>query len=155
MKTLSIITFLFLAACTPQVSSPAPTPPPKTMPPPAPPKIADMVKSEEDQGQYVDAFGDMTIASSAIGNGNSSLLFFYASWCGYCQTKDANLKELYRDESLTLSTYKIDFDTASELKARYAVASQDTVVLIDGSGNSKQVIMGATKDELRTILSAS
>ena len=105
-------------------------------------------------GSYVEnSFTDASVANAVIGNGEPALLFFYASWCGYCQAKDVTFKELYRDESFSVSTYKIDFDTANDLKAHFGVSTQDTVVLVDGSGEADQVILGATKNDLITLLS--
>jgi len=126
---------------------------------PAPTSVVD----EDDMGEglddakksaYVDSTGDVAIAGAAIGNGDPALLFFYAVWCGYCQAKDATLTTMYEQSAFTRSTYKIDFDTASNLKATYGIATQDTVVLVDGAGEAIETVTGATQEDLRRLLEA-
>lgn len=105
-------------------------------------------------GGYVDAYSDIEIVNAIIGNGDKSLIFFYASWCGFCQAKDVVLESLYSENSYAISTYKVNYDDADDLKARYEVATQDTVVLIDGEGNAEQMLSGATEEDLDMILSS-
>ena len=114
-----------------------------------------MMDEEGGEGAYINARDNVALAANAIGNGKTSLLFFHATWCGYCQAKDKILKDLYSTRAFPVSTYKIDFDTANDLKARYGITTQDTVVLIDGSGNALQTVVGATEGDLRNLLSSS
>jgi thiol-disulfide isomerase/thioredoxin len=106
------------------------------------------------KGLYVDAFSNIEIANAAIGDGKPVALFFYASWCGYCQTKDALLKKMYEEGSFTVSIYRVNYDEADDLKTTYGITAQDAVVLIDGEGNALQTVMGATEDDLRAMLSS-
>lgn len=76
-----------------------------------------------------------------VGNGQTSVLFFYAAWCPYCRTHDTALNAWYNgDPNPAISTYKIDFDTAEALKAQFGVVQQDTFVVIDGQGNVVQTL---------------
>ena len=104
---------------------------------------------------YFGEGGGEKVANEVIGKGKKILLFFYAGWCPYCQHKDALLKELYGRASFPLSTYRLDYDTTADLKARFGVTTQDTVVLLDGSGNPLQMVVGATEQDLRVLLSSS
>jgi len=110
---------------------------------------------EKEEGAYINARDNVALASAAIGNGNPALIFFHASWCGYCQAKDKVLTKLYSENSFSISTYKVDYDTVNDLKARYGITTQDTVVLVDGEGNAVQMVMGATEGDLRSLLSSS
>lgn len=80
------------------------------------------------------AGGYQDFQSSVIGNGEKSVLFFHASWCPMCQDKDKKLTELYESSKVPVKTYKVDFDTSTDLKQQYGITMQDTFVLIDGSG---------------------
>jgi thiol-disulfide isomerase/thioredoxin len=71
-----------------------------------------------------------------IGNGEISVLFFHAAWCPQCKRKEEWLNMLYKNKSVGVSTYKIDFDTADELKQSYAIQMQDTFVVIGGDGSA-------------------
>jgi thiol-disulfide isomerase/thioredoxin len=106
-----------------------------------------------EKGAYINARNDLAIAFSAIGNGTPALLFFHASWCGSCKAKDEVLTGFYEEGSYPVSTYKIDFDTAEALKAKYGISSQDTVVLVDGTGKAIETIMGASEADLQRMIS--
>lgn len=80
------------------------------------------------------SYGGFT--SDVIGNGQKSLLFFYAPWCPYCQDDDVILTRMYQAGTPNISTYKVDFDTAFDLRDKYGVVSQHTFVLIDGNGKT-------------------
>ncbi|MDA1316702.1 MAG: thioredoxin family protein [bacterium] len=64
----------------------------------------------------------------------TDVLFFHAGWCPTCiaAEKDfrANLDQI--PENITI--IKANYDTETELKAKYGVVTQDTFVQIDGQG---------------------
>lgn len=88
-----------------------------------------------------------------IGNGEKSLLFFQAGWCSKCQEKEEFLKNLYENEQIEISTYKIDYDESEDLKKQFKIIQQDAFVLIDGDG---EVISGPvffpTEETLKQML---
>lgn len=84
-----------------------------------------------------------------IGNGQVSVLFFRASWCGECKESDEDLTDWYsRGGDNFLNVYEVDYDTSTELKQRYGVTYQHTFVKIDGQGNALEVIQGPSKKKL-------
>lgn len=87
-----------------------------------------------------------------IGNGESSVLFFYASWCPFCKENDKILGKAYSEGAAHRSTYKIDYDTATELKRRFGIVTQDTFVLIDGNGDVKRTAIHPTVADLLSFL---
>jgi thioredoxin 1 len=89
-----------------------------------------------------------------IGNGRTAVLFFHASWCPECAAADALLVQWYGSMGFPLSTYKIDYDTATDLRARYGVTSQHTFVKIDGQGKALKTVIGPTNAALKTLLGA-
>ena len=128
--TIIITSLLLLAACSHedhQANEPTPTPPvaerDSEKPVPAPRQVA------AENGKYVE------YKEGVIGNGTSSVLFFYASWCPSCKANDELLTSWYNFEEFSRSVHKVDYDTYSELKKRYGVTGQDTFFLIDGGGN--------------------
>jgi len=99
--------------------------------------MMDDEKMMEDDKMEVEASGQyLAYSDGVIGNGESSVLFFKAPWCPSCKKNDGILTELYGKGGASLNTYKIDYDTATELKKQYGITSQDTFVLIDGSGKA-------------------
>ena len=71
--------------------------------------------------------------SATLPEGNN-VLFFAASWCPSCQGLDkditANLGEI--PEGVTI--HKADYDTETELKKKFGVTYQHTMVQIDQNG---------------------
>jgi hypothetical protein len=91
-------------------------------------------------------------SSSVIGNGQKSVLFFYASWCPYCRVNDGRLLDWYADGTATISTYKVDYTNETTLRNRYGVTQQDTHVLIDGEGNKIQLLSFPSEAQLKAMI---
>jgi thiol-disulfide isomerase/thioredoxin len=62
------------------------------------------------------------------------VLFFRAPWCPSCRALDANIKSNTSLIPQTLTILDVDYDTAQELRVRYGVTSQHTLVQVDANG---------------------
>jgi thiol-disulfide isomerase/thioredoxin len=107
---------------------------------------AEMDTELASEGSYT-AFKD-----GVIGNGETSVLFFHATWCPACKKNNGLLESWYGAEQFMRSVYKIDFDTAIELRKQFGVTGQDTFVLIDGSGNEIERVSFPSQSALRALL---
>lgn len=90
--------------------------------------------TEEDKmmvkgGEYV-AY-DPALLSRA--NSGKVVLFFHAGWCPTCKVLENDILKGQIPEDLTI--LKIDYDTASELKKKYGITIQHTLVQVDSNGN--------------------
>lgn len=94
-------------------------------------------------------------ANHVLADGRTKVLFFHAPWCPFCVKSDANLHALYGTQAPTISTYKVDFDSATELRQRYGVVVQDTFVVIDGDGGKIDVRHNPTMEDLSRLLTPS
>jgi thiol-disulfide isomerase/thioredoxin len=81
-----------------------------------------------------------------------AVLFFHAAWCPECRESDAELRDLYEKNPPAISTYKVDYDTAIELKQRYGVVTQHTFVLVAPDGTALQTIIGPSHEKLLSLL---
>lgn len=62
------------------------------------------------------------------------VLFFHASWCPSCRGLGADI-EMNRDAiPAGVSILKVDYDAESELKKKYGVTYQHTLVQVDANG---------------------
>ena len=61
------------------------------------------------------------------------VLFFHASWCATCVKASESFMKNETTENLTV--YKVDFDTATELRKKYNVTDKHTYVQVDSDGN--------------------
>lgn len=75
--------------------------------------------------------GFFDYSESLIGENDTTVLFFHASWCPTCRSAEANLKASGTDDLLVL---KVDFDNSKELRSQYRVSDKHTFVQIDKDG---------------------
>ena len=57
------------------------------------------------------------------------VLYFYASWCPTCQASDKKLTQINIPKDVVI--FRVNYDTANELKAKYGIQYQDTFVQVD------------------------
>lgn len=71
----------------------------------------------------------------ALAEDGKVVLYFSASWCPTCRALDAdivgNLSQIPEDVHIL----KIDYDSAVELRQKYGVTTQHTLVEVDAEGN--------------------
>lgn len=158
---------LFLAAC----SGPAPAPEAQAPVDEVAPQIAEVMEKHSQDGMEAKE-GDammqddkmageammkpakyMAYADDVLMDGETKLLFFHASWCPSCKKANTDLEAMYSGSTAPMkSTYKVDYDTSAELKAKYGVTSQHTFVLVDGQGNELKKMNGHTVEGLQELL---
>lgn len=63
------------------------------------------------------------------------ILFFKASWCPSCRTLDRDIKQNVANIPQDLKILEIDFDNSTELRQKYGITSQHTLVQVDSMGN--------------------
>lgn len=64
------------------------------------------------------------------------LLFFHASWCPQCRELDASIKAASLPADVII--FKVDYDSNQDLRKKYGVTLQTTVVKVDKNGNKLQ-----------------
>lgn len=60
------------------------------------------------------------------------VLFFHASWCPQCRKLDEQLRAEGAPDGLTV--FKVDYDSRTDLRQKYGVTLQTTVVFVDDEG---------------------
>ena len=71
---------------------------------------------------------------SRADNGNV-VLFFRASWCPTCRALDTDIKANLSKIPENLSILDVDYDNSTELKKKYRVTYQHTLVQVDSKGD--------------------
>jgi thiol-disulfide isomerase/thioredoxin len=100
--------------------------------------------------KYTD-YSDAKLANSQ----EDTVLFFHAKWCPTCNSLDDSIEEALQngDYPDDLTVLKIDYDTNQELKERYMVNHQHTLVQVDDEGDSLKKWNGSlTLDHLESRL---
>lgn len=92
-------------------------------------KIQEMIMTPQTAaGSYVSYSGDALSRSEG-----TRILFFHASWCPQCRALEADIKKSGVPAGTTI--FKVDYDNAQDLRKKYGVTLQTTVVKVDESGN--------------------
>lgn len=63
------------------------------------------------------------------------VLFFHASWCPSCKGLNSDIEANLNSIPEGVSILKVDYDKATELKKKYGVTYQHTLVQVDKDGN--------------------
>jgi thiol-disulfide isomerase/thioredoxin len=65
---------------------------------------------------------------------DTQVLFFNATWCSSCRSLE---RSILSEKSLPegVAVYKVDYDSNPDLKAKYGVRTQHTLVQVDREGN--------------------
>jgi thiol-disulfide isomerase/thioredoxin len=79
------------------------------------------------EGAYVD-YEDGIIEQTA----GPKVLFFHATWCPNCRQLDEELIADGAPDGLTV--FKVDYDDRTDLRQKYGVTIQTTVVFVDDRG---------------------
>ena len=91
-------------------------------------------------GTYADY--DPTLLANA-GNGEV-VLFFHAGWCPSCRGLEKDIESRLGDIPSGVTILKLNYDTETELKKKYGVVRQHTLVRVDADGNKIETLTGLT-----------
>ncbi len=71
----------------------------------------------------------------AMAKDGKVVLFFKASWCPTCRALDADIKANMSAIPGGVTILEVDYDKSGDLKQKYGVTMQHTLVQVDASGN--------------------
>ncbi|HEU5187694.1 MAG TPA: thioredoxin family protein [Candidatus Saccharimonadales bacterium] len=94
-------------------------------PEPTPPKQPSV---EQTPGAYLD-YSDVAFANTTA---THRLLFFYAAWCPQCRALEKSIEQTGVPAGVAI--FKINFDSATELRSKYGITIQTTIVQVDAQG---------------------
>lgn len=82
-------------------------------------------------GSY-EAYSADKIARAETGD---VILFFHASWCPSCRGLNSSIESNLKSIPEAVTILKTDYDKETELKKKYGVTYQHTLVQVDKDGN--------------------
>ncbi|MEI8223811.1 MAG: thioredoxin family protein [bacterium] len=92
-------------------------------------------------GSY-EAYSPEKIARAEKGD---VVLFFHASWCPSCRSLNSDIEKNISSIPEGVSILKVDYDKETELKKKYGVTYQHTLVQVDKDGNLIKKWSGSPK----------
>lgn len=84
-------------------------------------------------GSYI-SYADYN-ANKAKYKDNKVVLYFHAPWCPICVPLDKDIKANASSIPAGITIVKTDYDSSTDLKRKYGVTYQHTMVQIDSNGN--------------------
>ena len=97
-------------------------------------------------GSYIDYKPELL----ARADNGDVVLFFHASWCPTCRLLDNNLIKDYEIIPADLTILQVNYDKEDDLKEKYDIAYQHTLVPVDSSGD--QITKWVGGNDLDSIL---
>ena len=97
-------------------------------------KTDNMIKKDEAsmmKGSY-EAYSPEKLARAETGD---VVLFFHASWCPSCRGLNSDIEANMNMIPEGVSILKTDYDKETELKKKYGITYQHTLVQVDKNGN--------------------
>ena len=88
--------------------------------------------SNTQTGEYVTYKEEVFNASKD----KTRLLFFHAPWCPQCRELDASIKDTSLPAGVVI--FKVDYDSRQDLRKKYGVTLQTTIVKVDKNDNKLQ-----------------
>lgn len=92
----------------------------------------DMMNKDVMMGGTYEAYAPEKLARAESGD---VVLFFHASWCPSCRGLNASIEAGAANIPKDVTILKTDYDTQTELKKKYGVTYQHTMVQVDKDGN--------------------
>ena len=84
----------------------------------------------------------------AMADHGKVVLFFRASWCPTCKALDADIKAHLASIPEGVHILDVDYDNSADLKQKYGVTMQHTLVQVDAKGNLITKWSGGNLDTL-------
>jgi len=91
--------------------------------------------SAEDASAEPGTYTEYSPEIVSVANKGDLVLFFHATWCPSCRALDNDINDSLSEIPTELTIAKLDYDSETELKKKYGVTTQHTLVQIDGNGD--------------------
>lgn len=105
---------------------------------------SDDTMAEETSMNKVGTYTDYDPALLANAESGPVLLFFHASWCPSCRALDKNVESNLSNIPGDVTIMTVNYDTETELKKKYGITRQHTLVQVDANGNKIKTLTGLT-----------
>lgn len=163
LLALALATIFLGAGCTTSVTDMLPTAPPSAVEQedsgvPATDPVTEGSQSDDApdesmqalakaQAYYIEYSDDEF--NRARAEGRPIALYFWAAWCPICRAEEPKIREQIDGLDIPVTGFRVNFDTETELKKRYGIPYQHTLVILDTEGNETSRFLGPVEDEER------
>lgn len=82
-------------------------------------------------------------------------LHFHADWCPTCRVQEKVLHSLKAEPGLNLSVLVANYDTERDLKRRFKVVAQSSLVVLRGKKETARLVGDTSADAIRAALKSA
>jgi thioredoxin 1 len=86
--------------------------------------------------------------------GEPVAVHFHADWCPTCKAQTLMLNKLKAEPGLTITVLVAEYDNQGDLKKRFAVRGQSTLVVLKGSKEVTRLVGDTSAEGIRNALRA-
>ena len=79
-------------------------------------------------------------------------LHFHADWCPTCRAQDKVVQSLKTEKGLDLTVLTVNYDTERDLKRRFKVNSQASLIVLRGQKETARLVGVTSTDGIRDAL---
>ena len=79
-------------------------------------------------------------------------LHFHADWCPTCRAQDKVVQTLKTEKGLDLTILTVNYDTEKDLKRRFKVNSQSSLIVLRGQKETARLVGDTSTDGIRDAL---
>ncbi|MGD9832477.1 MAG: thioredoxin family protein [Piscinibacter sp.] len=87
--------------------------------------------------------------------GQPVALHFHADWCPTCRAQDKVLQSMKTEKGLDITVLTANYDTEKDLKRRFRVNSQSTLVVLKGRKEAARLVGDTSTEGIRNALKAA
>lgn len=109
-------------------------------------KLQSAQKSEALASNY---FTYSEVAFAEAKKKGKTILFFWAPWCGTCSFLDDEIKSGASELPSDLTILRVNYDMQTDLKNKYGITFQHTLVQVDKDGNEIKKWIGGGMDLIK------
>lgn len=107
--------------------------------------MSDKKMAEENVTMKAGSYEAYALEKLARAETGDVILFFHASWCPSCRSLNSDIENNMSTIPEGVSILKVDYDKETELKKKYGVTYQHTLVQVDKDGNLIKKWSGSPK----------
>ena len=102
---------------------------------------------EDEQGAQVSAGSYIAYSADklAMAETGDVVIFFHATWCPSCKALNGDIEKNLSAIPAGVTILKADYDKETEMKKKYGVTTQHTLVQVDKDGNLIKKWSGGSK----------
>lgn len=100
----------------------------------------------------VNIFNEENFESEVVNSEKTTIVDFYADWCGPCKIMSPIINEIAEEGTENLKVGKVNVDDNQDLAEKYGIMSIPTIMIFKDGEISKTFVGVTSKEEIKNSL---